>query len=189
MSWSSGFKPEHEESKGKGGESAGLRWFKAPCIFSIWRTSLVTESMAHWGVKEAICSLPLDRLQNQLTSRRQENKIHLNRSFNLVSFIFVLKKKKSQADFFSAIILTELITPQGVWNSTSESVWIRFFQLNIHPSIHYLYPLVGSQRSSGESRVHMDRSPVNHRATQRLTRQTNTHTLKLTPKDNFRVTN
>ena len=136
MSWSSGFKPEHEESKGKGGESAGLRWFKAPCIFSIWRTSLVTESMAHWGVKEAICSLPLDRLQNQLTSRRQENKIHLNRSFNLVSFIFVLKKKKSQADFFSAIILTELITPQGVWNSTSESVWIRFFQLNIHPSIH-----------------------------------------------------
>ena len=72
VSWSSGFKPEHEEWKGKrrrrrrrrrrGGEQRGLQWFKAPCIFSIWRTLLVTESMVHWAMKEPICSPPRDRL-------------------------------------------------------------------------------------------------------------------------------
>ncbi len=52
----------------------GLQWFKAPCIFSIWRTLLVTESMVHWAMKEAICSPPKDRFWIQLASTLQRKK-------------------------------------------------------------------------------------------------------------------
>jgi len=63
------------------------------------------------------------------------------------------------------------------------------------PSIHFLYPLNLSVGSWGglepipaaigrEAGYTLDRSSVHHRATQRQTRQTTTHMLTLTPKDN-----
>lgn len=123
VSWSSGFRPEREETETKtkegGGttESRGRRWFKAPCIFSIWRTLLVTESMVHWAMKEPICSPPEDGLWNQLatTLQRREGSgggVYLSNSFNLVSFIFVFEKINvcgGNAD----LLWMQPITPRG----------------------------------------------------------------------------
>ena len=73
-------------------------------------------------------------------------------------------------------------------------------ELNVfHPSIHFLHPLNPSVGSRGglkpiqavigrEAGYTLDRSLVHHRATQRQKRQTTTHTLTLTPNDNFRET-
>lgn len=75
LSRSSGSRlPERGLGKeGGAGEQRGLRRFGAPCIFSIWRTPLVTESMVHWAMKEPICSPPRDRPLD-LASRRTAGK-------------------------------------------------------------------------------------------------------------------
>lgn len=102
LSRSSGSRlPERGLGKEGGvGEQRGLRRFGAPCIFSIWRTPLVTESMVHWAMKEPICSPPRDRPQD-LASRRTAGKskegkqiksISTSRFFFLyVSFFIVIK--------------------------------------------------------------------------------------------------
>ena len=64
---------------------------------------------------------------------------------------------------------------------------------NIHP---FSIPAYSNCRVAGgleaipgvigrEARYSLDRSPIHHRVTQRRTRQTTTHTLTLTPKDNL----
>lgn len=82
-----------KEGREEGKESRGLQWFKAPCIFSIWRTLLVTESMVHWAMKEPICSPPGDGLWNQLATTLQKKKSIL--TSRLIWYHLYLSLKKS----------------------------------------------------------------------------------------------
>lgn len=101
VSWSSGFEPEN-------GEWKGGRWWeereegrkeqrpamvlKPPCIFSIWRTLLVTESMVHWAMKAPICSPSRDSLWIQLATTLQENKKIISTS-RLIWNIYIVQEE------------------------------------------------------------------------------------------------
>lgn len=95
VSWSSGFEPEHEKWKGRGEGggraeacnglkhhasflSEGLCWLPSRWFTGPWRSRFVL--------------LPETGLQSWPPRCRKKKKIHFNKMFNLVSFIFVSKK-------------------------------------------------------------------------------------------------
>lgn len=119
---------------GVGWGSRGLQWFKAPCIFSIWRTLLVTESPVHWAMKEPICSPPRDRLWIQLATTLQEKKsISTSR---LIWYRLYLSSEKippvwGDADFSSRFTL----------NTTDHSTrpFKDFHLIKVHPTNMFNY--------------------------------------------------